>query len=124
MPDATELPRQFAELFLLAQGKGIAAGPVCRVDFQNFAGLGVFQNQPAQCGQFQFVPVGDLHGHDIVSPIGHAQRTSASGFGKMRRALSASENPKSPRRWRVRQDAHHKFQRVHQIRPAPFRFKK
>ena len=42
------------------------------VEFHDFAGLGVLQNQPAQLRQFQFVAVGDLHGHDIVLAVRHA----------------------------------------------------
>ena len=69
-----KLPREVVALFFLPQRKGIAAAGVAGVDFDNFTRFGVFQNQTAERGQFQFVAVRDLHGHDVVLAIRNPQR--------------------------------------------------
>jgi hypothetical protein len=73
-PGGAELPSQIHKLFLLPQGKCVTAGAGISVHFQNFSRFGVFQDEPAQGGQFQFVTVGDLHRYDVMPPVGDPQR--------------------------------------------------
>jgi hypothetical protein len=58
---------------------------IAGVDFDDFAGLGVLQNEITQRRQFRLVTIGDLDGDDVVLAIGLAQSRGGSlaeGFGK------------------------------------------
>ena len=64
---------QFRLRFHLPLGERGALALVAGVHFDDFAGFGVLQNQPAQRGQFQFETIGDLDRDDIVPAIRLAQ---------------------------------------------------
>ena len=70
---AAEQFEQFRLRFRLPLDERGPLALVAGVHFNDFAGLGVLQNQPAQRRQFQFETIGDLDRDDIMPAIHLAQ---------------------------------------------------
>ena len=72
-PGRAKQSRQIGLRARLALGKGRAFPLVAGVNLNHFAGLGIVQYQPAKGGEFELITIGNLHRHDIMTPIGLAQ---------------------------------------------------
>ena len=57
----------------LTLGEDRTLACITRADFDNLAGLGIFEHQPPEGRQFQFTRISDLDRHHIVPAIGLAK---------------------------------------------------
>ena len=62
-------PRGFLLRAGLALSKGSALPRIAGIDLNDLAGFGIVEDEAPERRQFQFVTIGDLHSHDIMSSV-------------------------------------------------------
>jgi len=65
----------------LAHGEAGAAAFVAGINFHQFAGFGVFEDESSEGGEFEFIAIGDLDGHEVMA-AGDLTEAAADGLSE------------------------------------------